>query len=149
MKLLQRLSLALSLAALFACAPEARTGSSEPTRGVAESSDASTHLASWRQGPAKEAIRDFVAAVTDPGSPDFVPESERIATFDNDGTLWSEQPIYFQLLFDIDRVKALGWACWCITPMPSASGPTTAIPMSAGWREGWMRPTSGAGSSST
>jgi phosphoserine phosphatase len=107
MRLFQRLSLALSLAALFACAPEARTGSSEPTQGVAESSDASSHLASWKEGPAKEAILDFVAAVTDPGSPDFVPESERIATFDNDGTLWSEKPIYFQLLFAIDRVKAL------------------------------------------
>ncbi len=45
--------------------------------------------------------------VTDPASPDFVPEAERIATFDNDGNLWAEQPLYFQLLFTIDRVKAL------------------------------------------
>ena len=50
---------------------------------------------------------DFVTRVTDPASPGFVPEAERIATFDNDGTLWAEQPLYFQLFFAIDRVKAL------------------------------------------
>ena len=50
---------------------------------------------------------DFVAKVTKEGSPDFVPPAERIATFDNDGTLWAEQPLYFQLLFALDRVKAL------------------------------------------
>jgi phosphoserine phosphatase len=64
-------------------------------------------LPSWNDGAVKQAIIDFVARVSDPASPDFVPESERIATFDNDGTLWSEQPAYFQLLFAIDRVKAL------------------------------------------
>ncbi len=63
-------------------------------------------LPSWNEGEAKEAIVDFVERVTTPGSPDFVPEAERIATFDNDGTLWSEKPMYFQLLFAIDRVKA-------------------------------------------
>lgn len=64
-------------------------------------------LASWHDGPAKQSIIDFVEAVTTEGSPDFVPESERIATFDNDGCLWSEQPMYFQLFFAVDRVKAL------------------------------------------
>jgi len=64
-------------------------------------------LASWNEGPAKQSIIDFVKAVTTEGSPDFVPEAQRIATFDNDGCLWSEQPVYFQLLFAIDRVKAL------------------------------------------
>ena len=53
------------------------------------------------------AIVEFVAKVTQEGSPDFVPPAERIATFDNDGTLWAEQPMYFQLLFALDRVKAL------------------------------------------
>ena len=53
------------------------------------------------------AILAFVEQVTHPGSPDFVPPAERIATFDNDGTLWAEQPMYFQLLFALDRVKAL------------------------------------------
>jgi hypothetical protein len=64
-------------------------------------------LPSWNEGAARQSIVDFVARVTDPASADFVPEEERIATFDNDGTLWSEQPAYFQLLFAIDRVKAL------------------------------------------
>ena len=63
-------------------------------------------LPSWNDGPAKQSILDFVAAVTTDGSPDFVPEAQRIATFDNDGCLWSEQPLYFQLFFAIDRVKA-------------------------------------------
>src|SRR5688572_19582472 len=64
-------------------------------------------LASWNTGPAKTAILDFVRKVTQHGSPNFVPPAERIAVFDNDGTLWSEQPIYFQLAFALDRVKAL------------------------------------------
>jgi haloacid dehalogenase-like hydrolase len=64
-------------------------------------------LPSWNDGPAKEAIRHFVKEVTTPGSPKFVPPPERIAVFDNDGTLWAEQPLYFQLEFTFDRVKAL------------------------------------------
>lgn len=64
-------------------------------------------LPSWNEGPSKTRILEFVASVSDPGSPDFVPEAERIATFDNDGTLWSEQPLYFQLFFALDRVKAM------------------------------------------
>jgi hypothetical protein len=64
-------------------------------------------LPSWNDGEARQQILEFVARVTDPASPDFVPEAERIATFDNDGCLWAEQPAYFQLLFAIDRVKAL------------------------------------------
>jgi len=68
---------------------------------------AANPLPSWNEGAAKQAIIEFVARVTDPASPDFVPEAERIATFDNDGTLWSEKPVYFQLLFAIDRVKAM------------------------------------------
>src|SRR5689334_2947755 len=64
-------------------------------------------LPSWTDGAAKRAIVDFVQRVTTPGGKDFVPEPERIATFDNDGTLWAEQPMYFQLAFALDRVKAL------------------------------------------
>ncbi len=64
-------------------------------------------LASWNEGSAKQSIIDFVAAVSKEGSSDFVPAAERIAVFDNDGTLWSEQPMYFQLFFAIDRVKAM------------------------------------------
>jgi hypothetical protein len=64
-------------------------------------------LPSWNDGAAKAAIVEFVTRVTTDGGPDFVPVAERIATFDNDGTLWSEQPLYFQLIFMVDRVKAL------------------------------------------
>jgi phosphoglycolate phosphatase-like HAD superfamily hydrolase len=64
-------------------------------------------LPSWNDGAAKKAIVTFVTKVTKQGSPDFVPEPERIATFDNDGCLWAEQPMYFQLLFALDRVKTL------------------------------------------
>lgn len=64
-------------------------------------------LPSWNDGATRQAILSFVGRVTDKNSPDFVPPAERIATFDNDGTLWAEQPLYFQLAFAIDRVKAL------------------------------------------
>ena len=64
-------------------------------------------LPSWNDGKAKQSIIEFVAKVTKEDSSDFVPPGERIATFDNDGTLWAEQPLYVQLLFALDRVKAL------------------------------------------
>lgn len=69
--------------------------------------EAANPLPSWKAGAAKEAILDFVTATTKEGSPDFIPVAERIACFDNDGTLWAEQPIYFQFLFAIDRTKAM------------------------------------------
>ncbi|MGE3144795.1 MAG: HAD family hydrolase [Pseudorhodoplanes sp.] len=64
-------------------------------------------LPSWNEGPVKRAITDFVTRVTMAGSPGFVAPEMRIATFDNDGTLWCEQPFYFQLAFAFDRVKAM------------------------------------------
>jgi hypothetical protein len=64
-------------------------------------------LPSWNHTVPKRAITTFVEKVTKKASPDFVPPAERIATFDNDGCLWAEQPMYFQLLFALDRVKAL------------------------------------------
>lgn len=64
-------------------------------------------LPSWNDVPSKRAITDFVARVTRQGGPDFVPPAQRIATFDNDGTLWVEHPMYVQLAFALDRVKAL------------------------------------------
>ena len=76
--------------------------------GLATSSMAATSmLPGWQDGASKARIVQFVEAVTDPTSPDYVPPAERIAVFDNDGTLWSEQPMYFQLAFVLDRVKAL------------------------------------------
>ena len=64
-------------------------------------------LPSWNDGANKQAIIDFVTAVTTEGGADFVKAGDRIATFDNDGTLWSEQPMYVQLAFALDEVKAM------------------------------------------
>jgi phosphoglycolate phosphatase-like HAD superfamily hydrolase len=72
--------------------------------GLARAADA---LPGWNDGPVKARIVDFVRSVTDPASKSYVPPAERIAVFDNDGTLWSEQPMYFQLAFALDRVKAM------------------------------------------
>lgn len=74
---------------------------------AAVSARADDPLPSWEEVKSKQAIIKFVEQVTADGTADFVPVSERIAVFDNDGTLWAEQPAYFQLLFAIDRVKAL------------------------------------------
>ncbi len=74
---------------------------------VGAAAQAADPLPSWNDSAAKKAIIAFVDEVTKDGSAGFVAPAERIATFDNDGTLWSEQPMYFQLLFAIDRVKAL------------------------------------------
>jgi hypothetical protein len=64
-------------------------------------------LPSWNDGAVKKSITDFVARVTREGGADFVPVPERIATFDNDGTLWCEQPMYFQTVFAMERAKAI------------------------------------------
>jgi phosphoserine phosphatase len=72
--------------------------------GVANAQDA---LPSWNDGSTKQAILNFVTTVTREGSPDFVPPAERIAVFDNDGTLWTEQPMPVQMVFALDRVKLL------------------------------------------
>ncbi len=73
----------------------------------AAASNGNDPLPSWNDGAAKTAIVDFVDRVTDKSSPDYVPPQARIATFDNDGTLWAEQPLYFQLTFALDRVRTL------------------------------------------
>jgi hypothetical protein len=65
------------------------------------------NLPSWNEGASKQAIMEFVGKATHQGGPDYVPAAERIATFDNDGTLWAEQPLQTQLVFALDRVKAL------------------------------------------
>jgi phosphoglycolate phosphatase-like HAD superfamily hydrolase len=74
------------------------------TSAIAHAADA---LPAWNDGKAKQSIVAFVAEVTKEGSPNFVPSAERIATFDNDGTLWAEKPVPFQIFFALDRVKAL------------------------------------------
>jgi len=84
--------------------PAAFTGALALTAILAQATDP---LPSWNDTAPKQAILRFVAQVTKEGSPDFVPAAARIATFDNDGTLWAEQPMYVQLRFALDRVKAL------------------------------------------
>lgn len=74
---------------------------------AAASAQGADQLPSWNEGKAKQAIIAFVEGAVAEGSADFVPVPERIAVFDNDGTLWPEQPLYFQLLFALDRIKAL------------------------------------------
>jgi phosphoglycolate phosphatase-like HAD superfamily hydrolase len=88
-------------------------------------------LPSWNDGAAKAAVVDFVASVTAEGGAGFVPPAERVAVFDNDGTLWSEQPVYFQFLFALDKAKKLAAAdpAWAATPalQAAASGDMKAI----------------------
>ncbi len=92
--LLSALAAVPALSMLMPVSAKARKPSNDP-------------LQSWNDNESKKAVIAFVERVTKRGSPDFVPEEERIATFDNDGTLWAEQPMYFQLLFALDRVKVL------------------------------------------
>jgi hypothetical protein len=80
-------------------------GPTELAFGEHAKGDAS--LPSWNEGPTKKSIIDFVHGVTTSGGPQFVRPEEQIAVFDNDGTLWSEMPAYFQLSFVFDRLKAL------------------------------------------
>jgi len=75
--------------------------------GCSTSNQVGDPLGSWNEGAAKQSIIEFVQSVTDAANPAFVAPAERIAVFDNDGTLWAEQPMYFQLAFAIDRVRAL------------------------------------------
>jgi hypothetical protein len=121
-------------------------------------------LPSWNDTATKKALA-FVDRVTKQGSPDFVPEAERVATFDNDGTLWAEQPMYVQVLFALERVKALApqHPEWRDKepfasllkgdvkrgPMPSASGRTTASRRSVVWIRRSTKPRRRAGPSST
>ncbi|WP_144107930.1 HAD family hydrolase [Paraburkholderia sp. BCC1886] len=100
------LCLALGVAG---CSAPGNVGNPAVTHAAPDSAavvDTHTALPSWRNGAAKQTIESFVADVTRPGSPNFVPPAGRIAVFDNDGTLWSEQPIYFQFAFMLDQVKA-------------------------------------------
>lgn len=103
MKYLTRPFLLISVSVLFLtfCTPK------EESDTVIVEEVQKPELVSWNEGPTKQAIIDYVTDVTNPSSANFIPVEDRIATFDNDGNLWSEQPAYFQLFFAIDRVKAL------------------------------------------
>jgi phosphoglycolate phosphatase-like HAD superfamily hydrolase len=94
---MKRTIVVFGLALMAACSV-----SEQPLRRASENP-----LPSWNEGPTKQAITQFVAAITDANGADYVEPGERIAVFDNDGTLWAEQPLYFQLLFALDRVRAM------------------------------------------
>jgi hypothetical protein len=95
-----RRSALLAFASTFAAALLARYGK-------AQGETPTTPLASWNDGPAKQAILDFVRATTEPTSKNYVPPADRIATFDQDGTLWVEHPLYTQAIFALDRVHEM------------------------------------------
>lgn len=96
----------ISLGILVSCtAPE--TSSKEKEKPTVQPQKVEAPLSSWNEGITKQAIIDFVEKTTTEGSADFVEVKNRIATFDNDGNLWSEQPMYFQLIFAIDRIKTM------------------------------------------
>jgi phosphoglycolate phosphatase-like HAD superfamily hydrolase len=85
----------------------AAAGSFVPLAAMAQTSTVGDPLPSWNEGAAKKSITDFVSRVTTSGGADYVAPEQRVATFDNDGTLWAEQPMYFQLAFIVDRVRIL------------------------------------------
>lgn len=98
-------ALTLFLSLFLSCR---QTGPQEESASVAQAvEEQGDPLPSWNEGEAKNSIIDFVESVTETGSADYIPAAERIATFDNDGTLWSEQPAYFQLFFALDRIKEM------------------------------------------
>ena len=99
-----RSGLVIALLAVTAACNKAAPSADQAPAAQAAAADP---LPSWNDGPAKERVIGFVKRVTTAGTSDFVPEPERIATFDNDGTLWGEQPMYVELFFTIDRVKAM------------------------------------------
>ncbi len=94
--LLKTLAAAPAISSIFGT-PAAQAQAAKPT----------SPLASWNAGPAKQAILDFVRQTTDPASPSFVPPVERIATFDQDGTLRVEQPMYSQVMYCLEQIPAL------------------------------------------
>lgn len=102
-----KISMVVVIAAfLISCSPDpgSETDKQPGEAGALEQKDP---LPSWNDGAVKAAIINYVEDVTNPQSVNFIGEQDRIATFDNDGTLWSEQPAYFQLFFAIDRIKAM------------------------------------------
>lgn len=104
---LKCVSLAIALLIFFVSCKQEQKANSLPDRKAATSTEAeiADPLPSWNEGTTKQAIIDFVTATTTAGSAQYIAIEDRIATFDNDGNLWAEQPAYFQLLFAMDRIK--------------------------------------------
>ncbi len=105
-KMLKYLSLLFVVFSMLHSCKQKATNDSSPSIEPSSRYE-SEPLPSWNEGETKQAIVNYVQSVTETGSADFIPVSDRIATFDNDGTLWSEQPAYFQLFFALDRIKEM------------------------------------------
>ncbi|WP_349607144.1 HAD family hydrolase [Cupriavidus sp. DF5525] len=106
-KAIAALAAALALAGLQLAGCTAPATSQAPPAAAPQAAQPGAQaLPSWRDGAVRQALLKFVADVTRPGSPAFVPPEARVAVFDNDGTLWSEQPLYFQFFFLLDQVRA-------------------------------------------
>jgi phosphoserine phosphatase len=101
--ILHLLGLIISLSVIIACTSNTETSENNTSKNT----DITDPLPSWNEGNTKQSIVSYIADVTNEESKNFIPVSNRIATFDNDGNLWSEQPAYFQLFFAMDRIKAL------------------------------------------
>jgi phosphoserine phosphatase len=108
-------------------------------------------LPSWSDGPTKTTILGFIEATTDPASSKFVEPADRIATFDNDGTLWSEQPLYFQFFYVLARAKELAAAdpAWAATPVLKAAAEGDVHAVVAGGKEGLVELLGATGSGMT
>ncbi len=104
MKMIKHLILTVLIVSFWSCNQQS---TSEPNLVQEDTTEKTDPLPSWNDGATKQAIMDFVTKVSTEGSPDFVAIEDRIATFDNDGNLWAEQPAYFQLFFAMDRIKAM------------------------------------------
>ena len=98
------LTIAISIFIFYSCSSEEKHNHKEEAKKEKQTSDP---LPSWKEGPTKDAILTFVNNITSESSQDFIPTEDRVATFDNDGTLWSEQPVYFQLMFVVDEIKKM------------------------------------------
>lgn len=114
MKIFNQLLIVTILLSLIGCNNSSERNATVSTAKDSVNSDAAANgknvddpLASWNDGDSKKAIIDFISATTTEGSADFIPVADRIACFDNDGCLWSEQPMYFQLAFALDQIKAM------------------------------------------
>ncbi|HVY73253.1 MAG TPA: HAD family hydrolase [Puia sp.] len=101
--------LTISLLSMGSCnTPDNKGNATDSTATASKDSLTATDpLPSWNDGATKKALLNFVSAATQTGGQSFIPESDRIAVFDNDGTLWSEQPLYFQFFFAFDRIKQM------------------------------------------
>src|SRR5258707_1930571 len=100
---MHRYCIALTVVVLSACTVTPHHDASESPAGASTAAA----LASWNDSATKRSIVDFVTLVTTPESKDFIPRADRIAVFDNDGTLWPEQPASVQLVFALQRVKTV------------------------------------------